>query len=266
MRPLNFLVLLLALSCASAPKDKKAEITMDSVSLEAMNSWQEERLARGQDELLMGCFQGKQKETLATYRQQFEKQESRPYYWLNIGNCYYLSQDEQKAEFFYQLSVENRSQPEVRAMSHNNLGLIALRNNQWEEGRFHLKKAIELYPKLKEAKINLAQLYLQFGHYDEAITLLKNDVSQNDAEINFSLANGHLFKGDLSTARLFFSKIPSEEFKREDFAITYSLFLMKSGDLARARKILATRRPSSIPQLKKISADLEALIERRMNK
>lgn len=67
--------------------------------------------------------------------------------------------------------------------------------------------------KFKVPRYNLSQLYLQFGQYDRAITLLNDNVfrGQKDADINF-LSPAHLYKGELSKAGSDFSLIPKANF------------------------------------------------------
>lgn len=271
MKILILLSLSALVACSSGQKVSKiSDRSWDALAQETFSRWGEERLAEynAKDGLVVGCYQGKVKETLNQYKAQYDKRESNPHYWLHIGNCYYLSQDDAKARFFYQLAMEESASPDIKAMAHNNLALLALKKHDWEEGRQHLKKAITFSAQLKIPKFNLSQLYLQFGHYDDAIALLQGSEwqNQNDADLFFSLGNGYLFKGDLEKAGFYFNKIPKENFKREDYAITYSLFYLKKGDLVNAKGVLKGRSISSVVELKSISSKLEAMIDRRMKK
>lgn len=262
-------ILFTLVSCSSSRIDRKInDVTWDSLADESYLRWGETRLEQyaNKDHDVVGCYQGKEKSTLDKYKKDFLTKGQTPYYWLHIGNCYFIQESWSKAEFYYRMTLEESKIPTVKSIALNNLGLIHFRYEQWEKGKEYLRQSMALAPKFKVPRYNLSQLYLQFGLYDKAIDVLSDSAfrGHKDIDVYFSFANAYLYKGDLKKAHEYFSMIPRENYTREDIAATYALYLIKTGDLKGAKAIMKGRDRSDVPELTAISQKIEKILLQRM--
>ena len=262
---LSLISLLVLVSCSSSRVDRKInDSSWDSLADESFMRWGEKRLEgyENPNHKVVGCYKGETKETLKNFRKEFSTKNDSPYYWLHIGNCYFIKEDWSKAEFYYKMTLSESKSQTSKAIALNNLGLIHFKYEQWEKGKDFLKQSMTLAPKFKVPRYNMSQLYLQFGLYDKAIETLSDSAFRDhkDIDVYFSLANAYLFKGDLKTSASYFQLIPKDHLKREDIAATYSLFLLKTGNVKGARDIMQDRDRSHVPELSAISQKIEKVI------
>lgn len=263
-----FALFLLA-SCSSSRIERKIDdVAWDSLADESYLRWGEKRLAdeSQSQHQVVSCYQGKTKETLETYKKEYISKGQTPYYWLHVGNCYFVGDNWSKAEFFYRMALEENKAPTIKSIALNNLGLIHFKYEQWEKGKEYLKQAMALAPKFKVPRYNMSQLYLQFGLYDRAIEVLSDNAfkGHKDIDVYFSLANAYLYKGDLKTSGEYFKMIPKNHFKREDIAATYALYLIRQGKVREANEVMKERDRSGVNELTNISHKIEKMIALRM--
>jgi tetratricopeptide (TPR) repeat protein len=265
----GLLAAFLFVSCTSQRIDRKIDHSeWDSLADESYLRWGENRLkkdSQGAPEVVK-CYQGKSKETLDLYRKEYLTRKDGPYYWIHVGNCYFVDEKWTKAEFFYRQALDEAKTANIKSIALNNLGLIHFKHEQWERGRERLKEAIALAPKFKVPRYNLSQLYLQFGLYEKAIETLNHASfkAKKDIDVHFSLANAYLYKGDLKEAGRYFSLIPKGFFSREDIAATYALYLIKMGNIQEASRIMKERDRSGVVELTVISQKIEKILSQRM--
>lgn len=263
-----FALVLLA-SCSSSRIDRKIDdIHWDSLADESYLRWGENRLEKysnNQHEVI-NCYKGKAKETLIKYKKGYEKLGDTPYYWLHIGNCYFVQDAWSKAEFFYRMSIDESKNATVKSIAQNNLALIHFKHEQWEKGKEMLKDSIKTASSFKVPRYNMAQLYLQFGHYDKAIETLNEGPlkGSQDVDVYFLLANAWLYKGDLAASGKYFSQIPKDHFRREDIAATYALFLIRKNDIKGAFEVMKARERSGVLEITAISQKIEKMLAVRM--
>jgi tetratricopeptide (TPR) repeat protein len=171
-----------------------------------------------------------------------------------------------RAQFFYRLGLES-DKLSIRSIALNNLALLSFKFEQWEKGREYLQKAIALTPEFKVPRFNLSQLYLQFGLYDQAIDVLThaNFRGQRDIDVYSSLANAHLFKGELELSENYLRLIPPDYQRREDIAVTLALLQLKKGQFKKAQETLKDRERSNVVKLTMLSQKLEKILLQRMN-
>lgn len=262
------LMLVLFASCSSSRLDRRInDVTWDSLADESYLRWGENRLSEANpDHVVVNCYQGQAKETLEKFKKDYITKENTPYYWLHVGNCYFIQEAWTKAEFFYRMALDENKLPTVKSIALNNLGLIHFKYEQWEKGRDYLNKSMALAPKFKVPRYNMSQLYLQFGLYDKAIEVLTGTAFKDDKDVDvfFSLANAYLYKGDLGAAAKYFKMIPKEHFRREDIAATYALYLIRTGDLLKAKEIMTERQRSGVAEITVISQKIEKMLAVRM--
>lgn len=266
---LSILSLTLLVSCASERMDRKInDAEWDSLADESYLRWGEKRLKKYADteHKVISCYQGDVKGTLTTYKKEFLNQNQSPYYWLHIGNCYFIQENWSKAEFYYRMSLDESKLGTVKSIALNNLGLISFKYEQWQKGKEYLRQSMALAPKFKVPRYNISQLYLQFGLYDKAIEVLDHEAFKGDKDIDvfFSLANAHLYKGDLKRADEYFKLIPKDNFRREDIAATYSLYLIRTGKMLEAKKVMKERDRSGVPEITAISQKIEKMLAQRL--
>jgi tetratricopeptide (TPR) repeat protein len=265
---ITFVLLFLA-SCSSSRIDRKIEdVTWDSLADESYLRWGESRLQKfaNKDHDVVNCYQGKEQQTLDKFRRDFLVKSETPYYWLHVGNCFFIKESWSKAEFFYRMTLAESKVPTIKSIALNNLGLIHFRYEQWEKGKEYLRQSMALAPKFKVPRYNISQLYLQFGLYDKAIEVLSDSAfrGHRDIDVYFSFANAYLYKGDLKKAEEYFNMIPKENFQREDIAATFALYLIKKGNIQDAKKIMVERDRSDVPELTAISQKIEKILLQRM--
>lgn len=266
---LALLILSFLAACSSQRIDRRInDVAWDSLADESYLRWGETRLEKFADpeHKVVGCYNGKSKDTLNQYKKDYEKNGKSEYYWLHIGNCFFTQELWTKAEFFYRLSLEETKQTTIKSIALNNLALIQFKYEQWEKGKEFLQQSMALAPKFKVPRYNISQLYLQFGHYDRAISVLSESAfkGHKDIDVYFSLANAHLYKGDLKTAGEYFALIPKEHFQREDIAATYALYLIRKGDVKGAHQVMKSRDRSGVMELTVISHKIEKMVASRM--
>jgi tetratricopeptide (TPR) repeat protein len=270
MKTLYLLILLfIAASCSTSRLERKIDdVQWDSLADESYLRWGENRLNAhaNSEHKVIGCYQGKAKEVLKQYKKDYATQNQNPYYYLHIGNCYFIQEQWTKAEFFYRMTLDESKVQTVKSIALNNLGLIHFKYEQWEKGKEYLKQSMALAPRFKVPRYNISQLYLQFGLYDKAIEVLNENAFKGDKDIDvyFSLANAHLYKGDLKTSGEYFRMIPKEHFQREDIAATYALYLIRTGDMAGAKKVMNQRDRSGVAEITAISTKIEKILATRM--
>lgn len=270
MKTITLLSLLIFFaSCVSTRIDRKIDdVTWDSLADESYMRWGETRLkknARAGDDVVK-CYQGKSKETLEKYKKDYLTKGQEPYYWLHIGNCYFVQENWTKAEFFYRMTMDEAKNNTIKSIALNNLGLIHFKYEQWEKGKEYLQQSMALAPSFKVPRYNMSQLYLQFGIYDKAIEVLSSSAfrGHKDIDVYFSFANAYLYKGDLVKASEYFNMIPEEHFRREDIAATYALYLIKTGNVKGAHAVMKNRDRSDVPELTAISQKIEKILLQRM--
>lgn len=263
--------LILLASCSSSRIERKIEDAhWDSLADESYLRWGENRLEKhaSSPDSVVNCYKGKAKETLVQYKKDYEKSVGTPYYWLHVGNCYFVQDAWSKAEFFYRMTLDESKNNTVKSIALNNLGLIHFKHEQWEKGKELLKESMKIASDFKVPRYNMSQLYLQFGHYDRAIELLTQGPFKNsqDIDVYFSLANAWLYKGDLETSGKYFAQIPKDHFRREDIAATYALFLIRKNDIQGAFNVMKARDRSGVLEITAISQKIEKMLAVRMKK
>jgi tetratricopeptide (TPR) repeat protein len=272
MKNLILLLLIISISACSSRNSSKmkdfkiAESDWDALSDETFIRWDEERLRAVGDSPVVNCYQDKVQEGLEKFKKKYSAEGQEPYYWLHIGNCYFMDNKWSKAEFFYRLSLDQAKSKTIKSIALNNLAILQFQWEQWEKGKDYLKQSIALAPSFKVPKYNLSQLHIQFGLYDNAIAILKGNTfrDSSDVDIYHSLANAYLFKGDLEAANHYFELIPKNYFRRSDIAASYSLYQIRVGNFSKAKEILENRTPSSSKRVTGIIKQIEIVLSKNM--
>lgn len=261
-------IFLFLVSCSSSRIERRIDdVTWDSLADESYLRWGDQRLqAARSHHIVVDCYRGKTNEILEQYKKEYLTRKDGPYYWMHVGNCYFVDEMWIKAEFFYRQALEEAKTSTIKSIALNNLGLIHFKHEQWEKGKELLVEAMKLAPKFRVPRYNLSQLYIQFGFYEKAIEILTDSVfhGHKDIDVFFSLANAHFYKGDLKAAEQYFEMIPKKSFQREDIAATYALYLIRKGDLKGASAVMKNRERSGVVEITAISQKIEKILSQRM--
>lgn len=255
--------LLLVSSCATKHMASKvSDAKFDGFKEESFLRFTGERLKKIDDSrytYLSLCYQGEIEEGLEKLKDNLESQKKDPDYWNQVGMCYFLKDNYPKAEFYFNLSLQQRNN-RFFAPAINNLGILKLKDRHYEE-------AIEMFKKArgkghKVPLFNLAQVYLEFNLIDKALVVLedlKKDI-KDDPDLLFSLASGYLMKGNTKLAASYLDQIPSQFRKREDVSLINAITLYEQNKFYAAKDILDQQNFINYYPMKKSARKLEDLV------
>lgn len=237
MKSIIITALLLFLASCASDKNKLNQVSTGTLAAESFKSLGKNRMAEldGNDKILLQCYQGKVKESLAEYKKMYERKKDFPEYWLHLGNCYFSTGEKRKAEFYYLTALSESKSKRLKAMANNNLALIYAAENDADKASLYFKRAIEADESLQVPRFNHSQLLIQYGQYQKAIEILLGLMKggSEDAEVNFALGSAYLFSGDLAQASPLLEATPSDLTRRKEVASTLDLFrTMKKRSLA----------------------------------
>lgn len=222
----------------------------DSLKEESLMRWDQERL-RTLSSANALCYQGEVAKGLDSLKNAFYQRRTDSHYWIEIGNCYFLSKKFSQAEFYYQLALNETKHRKIKGIAYNNLAIIALEQKNWSIAQELFLKSINSDNKLMVPRYNLALLYLDFNLIDQAQKLVEN--YKNISDIDFIAINAriYLLKNDLKSAGVLFNKLPDFSLKRSDISVLYAWYLTMVKDFNRASNVLSSREPSSIKELER---------------
>lgn len=222
----------------------------DALKEESIMRWDAGRLSQLNTSNAL-CYQGQTEKGLENLKNSFYQRRKDAHYWIEVGNCYFLSQKLSQAEFYYQLALNDAKNKKVKGIALNNLGIIALEQKNWSIAQDLFKESIKANSDLKVPRYNLSLLYLDFNLINQAQDLVKNYKDINDIDFVVINARIYLLKNDLKAAGALFNKLPEFSLKRSDISILYAWYLTQVKDFNRASTILGSREPSSIKELEK---------------
>ncbi|HLT22813.1 MAG TPA: hypothetical protein VKZ84_05200 [Bacteriovoracaceae bacterium] len=250
------LTLLLSLiflySCSHGPAMNRTipVASWDALKEESVIRWDQQRLSTLTSSNAL-CYQGEVKKGLDSLKKSFYERRRNSHYWIEVGNCYFLSKKFSQAEFYYQLALNETKNNKVKGMAYNNLGIIALEQKNWSIAQELFLQSIKQDGSLKVPRYNLALLYLDFNLIDQAQKLVEN--YRNISDVDFLVINAriYLLKNDLKSAGVLFNKLPDFSLKRADISVLYAWYLTLVKDFNRAGNVLSSREPSSIKELER---------------
>jgi tetratricopeptide (TPR) repeat protein len=263
-----YLQFFLFFSCSTVHENRRiASASMDFFAEESFFRWSDERLdgVKNNAVRVLDCYQGRSSDVLKTYSTSYSSEVNNPFYWIHVGNCFFMKNLFLKAEFFYRMALADAKLDRVKSVASNNLGLIYLKYRLWEKAREYFHQSISLGKNYKIPFFNLSQLYIQFGLYDKAIELLTSPIFRDhkDVDILHSLANIYLFKGEYEISNRYFKMIPSEYFQREDIAASYSIYLIAIKNFSKASAVMEARKRSHVHELTLISQKIQDLLSKK---
>lgn len=202
---------------------------------------------------LISCHQEKFSKGLGLLESNMHLNKNNPYYWNALGNCYYLKNENSKAVFYYQLGLEAlKSSKDNSLLSEaiilNNMGLIHLKNNRFNEAFDMFAKSNKLMPHLFTPKFNMAQLYIEFNNNKEALKILKELEVKNplDIDLLYSLSLVYFRENNLDLSYSYISKVNKDYLNHPDIVGLYAYNLINKDMLVDAKKILERRLYSKV--------------------
>lgn len=211
---------------------------------------------------LAKCHQGDTGIGLRMLRKQAFVQKDQPFYWNQVGMCYFIAKDYQKATFYFDLSLKKSGiHPYVPAI--NNLGVLYLHLNHHQQALDHFKRAHQHNRLLMVPLFNLSQIYLTFHSLTPAKKILEKLYRRNnqDTEVIYSLGSLYLLEGNLTRADQLWKSIPDDRRKREDIALMRSLTLYQQKKYEQALSVLEEQDFGQFLSVKSSALKLRELLE-----
>ena len=152
--------------------------------------------------------------------------------WNDIGVCYYLKGDLSFAHYFFKLGLKKANSKDYKFKSkiYNNLGLVYLRWNNYEEALLNFKKSIKEDSLSFVPHFNIGQLYLKIGDSSKALAHLnKIPNSLEDDDISISKSFAYILKKEFRKALNILNDLGKKISKRKDVVLYKKYPLIKLG-------------------------------------
>ena len=185
------------------------------------------------------CYQGEISQGLKSLNKNYAKNKNKPSYWNHIGTCYFLNDNISKARMFFQKShflAKKQFSPAL-----NNLGLLYLKEKQFEASLRYFQQAIKVAPSSLTPQFNLGHLYLQLGQSKKAEDIFKKlyRINQKDIDVISALGSIALTKGKIKESLAYFKKVSGKDLRRPDISLNYAMALTQANEKVKAKKVLA---------------------------
>ena len=279
---LPFLILFLFAGCSSTPKVKKkvkvddvtkddfnkeAEVRyddnkdsfakIDKKATEALNDESIQRLEDPGDievksildEIIVKCYNKDFDSAFTLIQANHDKYKQHPIFWNQVGTCFMLQGNRRKALLFYNKAFEYKSS---YAPAYNNLGVMYRSEQEDPKALVAYTRSKKTNSTAKTPRFNLAQLYLEYGLYNQAISMLRGlyNFSNNDVEVKAGLATAYLMKGELKQSLSYFEKIDDDFYERPHVGINYALASFLDGKKEKAIDIYEDIKAENLGQWK----------------
>lgn len=170
------------------------------------------------------CYEKNFKDAEQLIKQSNQKYLKNPIFWNQVGTCFLLQKQRRKALLFYNKALA--IMPDY-APSLNNLGVMYMHEDDYSRALIAFQKARKSKEFSRTPRINLANLYVNFGLYDQAIKELNAlyNVSKTDVDVLNLLAVAYLMQNDIKSSLGYYKQIPKNFLEEPRFGINYSLAL-----------------------------------------
>jgi rhomboid protease GluP len=141
---------------------------------------------------------------------------------LNLGSVYTRIGLNDKAIAAFKQAIETSSRPELRAAAYNNLGLIYMNTELYDEAIDSLEKSAQLYLIDAETYDLLGYCYVRKKLYEKAITAyrqaleLKPDFAEAQAGLGHAYEASGLYEQAIAAYQNALKSKPDDELARED--------------------------------------------------
>ena len=200
------------------------------------------------------CHNNKIAEGKETLLKVMTNEKTNPIYWNALGVCYYLNQENQKANFYFEIGLESiplykgADKKQAEAALLNNSSLIHISYARFNDAFSLLKKADTIAPEMFSVKLNLAQIFLEFKYDDQALIILNKleNARPGDFDLLYSMALIYSRKNEFEKALLYLAKIKEEKNKDADVAGLFAYNLFKTNQLNEALLLIEKRKSSDL--------------------
>lgn len=216
--------------------DKKDSEALNDESIQRLDDPNDVDSKSILDEIIVKCYNKEFDDAFAIIQENHDKYKQHPIFWNQVGTCFMLQGNRRKALLFYNKALEYKAS---YAPAYNNLGVMYRFEGEDPKSLVAYTRAKKADKLAKTPRFNLAQLYLEYGLYNQAISMLKGLylISNNDVEVKAGLATAYLMKGDLKESLSYFKNIDDDFLAKPHIGINYAFASFLSGDKEQAKNI-----------------------------
>ena len=187
-------------------------------------------------QMIRACYEGDFDEAFALMDKEHDRYRENPSFWNQVGTCHYLKGNKRKALLFYNKALEFSSS---FSPALNNIGVMYRKDGKDQKAEVAFSRAIESANFAKTPRFNLAQLYLDYGLYNNAIAQFRVLEGSKDVDVYAGLGTAYLMAGDYKRSASYFGKISAKFYERPYIGINAALAFYKIGKSGQARDILS---------------------------
>lgn len=185
--------------------------------------------------LVRKCYEGDFEEAFSMVSDEHDRYRDNPSFWNQVGTCYLLKGSKRKALLFYNKALEFR--PSF-SPALNNIGVMYRKDGEDQKAEVAFTRAIQSSNFAKTPRFNLAQLYLDYGLYRDALSHLKVLENSKDVDVYAGLGSAYLMGGEYKRAAAYFDKIDPDFLERPYIGINAALAFFKAGKKEKAKDTL----------------------------
>ncbi len=257
---LSFLLVSL-ISCSHTNKGVRVQSNQaDAFSQESFWRYDQTRLSSipKSDQLEQGerlCYEKKIEEGINHITKQSAQYDKTPAYWNHLSHCYYLANDYAKSSFALDMGLAQKANNRELAPLFNNKAILLHRNRHFDQAKVNYELAIKNAPGTLTPQYNLAQLYLQFSHFEKAGSILKvlNQRYPNDLEIRAHLGIVYLGLGQNKLALQVFNSLDEKHSRRSDMAAYIAIAHIENQNPEEAKKVLLRQASTRDPKIRSMT-------------
>lgn len=197
------------------------------------------------DELSKLCYEREFKRAYELAKSIQRTYAKNPIYWNQLGSCFLMEGHRKKALLFYNLALSYRSN---YSPTLNNLGVMYSMEKDYSRAQISFEKAIRANQFSRTPRLNLSNLYLSFGLYQNAKKHLSTleSLSSTDVDVLNLSAISALMQQSVKKALGYYSRIPSNVYSKPKYGINYSLALYSDGQKDEARDVFNDISPKGL--------------------
>ena len=216
---------------------EESSMATNDESLQRLDEPDDIKINSTLDEIIVACYEKKFEQAFSLIQTHHDKYKEHPIFWNQVGTCYMLQGNRRKALLFYNKALEYKTS---YAPAYNNLGVMYRLEGDDAKALVAFTRSKKSNDFAKSPRLNLAQLYLEYGLYNQAISMLRalEKIAPNDVDVLAGLASAHLMKGEIRNSLSYFKKIDNDFWERPHVGVNYAYASYLNGDKSMAHKII----------------------------
>lgn len=236
----TFILLFIICSCASTVKHR---VIVDSSNEDTFSG---ESLTRKSYKLMSTidsnhslCHQRQFSQAFSRLKEQLDSRKDDPLYWEEMGTCYYLNSEYQKALLFLEIAGSKTKINKIKSKIFNNMALVYLKLGKIQKAHSLLEESIILNSEILTARFNLALIYMTVGQEKLAKRELNilYGINKNDPEVILGLSQIYFSEGKADTALALIKKIP-QQYYNDSVVVTMAKIFYLKNQSENAQKLL----------------------------